>query len=117
MPILKYGALARKERTYAHGTIPRSTATQTWGIRFDHDDTLVRTKSHQLQNEPAAGRRGIREVASVGHGESAGTEIQTCTHVQLFGDSAASTKADEAAAGTAEVDGAKWHYTPGAVQD
>ena len=50
-----------KERMY--GTILLSTATQTWVIRLDYDDSLVTMKSHQLQNE--SGQRGICEVVSM----------------------------------------------------
>ena len=85
-----------------YGTILLSTATQTWVIRLDYDDSLVTMKSHQLQNE--SGQRGICEVVSMEYGESAGTEAQ------LFDDSVTSTTVDEAE--TIEVGGVKWHYTP-----
>jgi hypothetical protein len=90
-----------KERMY--GTILRSTATQTWVIRLDYDDSLVVMKSHQLQNE--SGLRGICEVISVDYDDSLGTESQ------LFDDSVTSVTADEAE--TVEVGGVVWHYTPG----
>ena len=89
-----------KERMY--GTILLSTATQTWVIRLDYDDSLVTMKSHQLQNE--SGQRGICEVVSMEYDESVGTEAQ------LFDDSVTSTTVDEAE--TIEVGGVKWHYNP-----
>ena len=91
------------EKGRMYGTIPRSTATQTWAIRLDYDDSLVVMKSHQLQSE--SGQRGICEVVSVDYDDSLGTESQ------LFDDSVTSMAVDEAE--TVEVGGVKWHYTPG----